>query len=78
MIDINEYLDSFPWLKLTDNIGMTELNEILSDIMPNSWINQAYVQVFDCNYITFKNAVNMFERMEISESIYEGIVEPSY
>ena len=23
-------------------------------------------------------AVNMFERMEISEYIYEGVVEPSY
>ena len=26
---------------------------------------------------TFKTAVNMFECIEISETIYEGVVEPS-
>ena len=36
------------------------------------------MQGFDCKYIIFKNAVNMFERMDIEESIYEGLVEPSY
>ena len=46
--------------------------------MPNSWYKHSYVQGFDCESITFKKSVNMFERMEISESIYEGIVEPSY
>ena len=46
--------------------------------MPNSWSKQAYVQGFYCESITFKKAVNMFEHMEIVESIYEGIVEPSY
>ena len=57
---------------------MMELNEILLNIIPNSWSKNAYVQVFDCNYITFKTAFNMFERMDISESIYECLVEPSY
>ena len=33
---------------------------------------------FDCESITFKAALNIFERMEIAESIYEGVVEPSY
>ena len=70
LIDINEYLASFPRLKLTDKIGMTDLNEILLDIMPNSWINQSYVQVFDCEYINFKESVNMFEKIETEESIY--------
>ena len=46
--------------------------------MPNSWYRQDYVQGFDCESITFKKAVNNFERMEISESIYEGLVEPYY
>ena len=36
------------------------------------------MQGFDCESITSKSTVNMFERMEISESIYEGVVEPSY
>ena len=46
--------------------------------MPNSWYKHAYVKGFDCESITFKKAINMFECTEIAESIYEGIVEPSY
>ena len=46
--------------------------------MPNSWSKQAYIQGFDCEYITFKKSVNIFERMEIADSIYKGVVEPSY
>ena len=46
--------------------------------MPNSSSNKAYVQGFYCESITFQAAVNMFECMEMSESIYEGVVEPSY
>ena len=46
--------------------------------MPNIWSRQSYVQGFNCAYITLKISVNMFERMEINKSIYEGVVEPSY
>ena len=42
--------------------------------MPNSWYKQSYVQGFDYESIKFKKAANMFERMEITESIYEGAV----
>ena len=52
LIDLKEYLASFWGATLTDNIGVTELNEILLNSMPNSWSIQAYVQVFDCEYIT--------------------------
>ena len=38
--------------------------------MHNIWSKQAYVQGFDCESITFEKDVNMFDRMEISESIY--------
>ena len=55
---------------------VTELNAILLNIMPNSWSNQAYVQGFDCEPISFKTAANIFGRMEIAEYIYEGFVEP--
>ena len=48
---------------------MTELDRILLNSMPNSWSNQAYVQVFDCESITFKGFLDMFEHMEIAESI---------
>ena len=78
LIDINEYLASFPRATLNDKISVMELKKILLNSMPNSWSRQAYIQGFDCESITFKKAVNIFERMEIAESIYEGIVEPSY
>ena len=45
--------------------------------MPNIWIRQAYMQGFGCQQIIQKYA-NMFECMEISESIYEDVVEISY
>ena len=38
--------------------------------MSNSWYKQVYVQGFDCETISFKKAVNIFERMEIVEIIY--------
>ena len=46
--------------------------------MPNSWSKKSYVQGFDCEYISFNKYVNMFERIEITESIYKGVVELSY
>ena len=46
--------------------------------MHNIWSKHAYVQVFDCEYINFKKSANMFECMKVSESIYKGVVEPSY
>ena len=74
MIDLNEYLDSLPGVTLSDRIVVTELNEILLNSMPNICYKQSYVQGFDCKSISFKKAVNMFERMKIAESIYEGVL----
>ena len=48
---------------LNDKIGVTKLKEILLISIPNSLSRQAYVKGFDCESITFKKAVNMFERM---------------
>ena len=73
MIDINECLSVLPGAKASDKIFETELNEILLNSMPNIWIRQAYVQGFYCETITQKYG-NIFEHMEISESIYEGVV----
>ena len=36
------------------------------------------MQVFDCEYITFKAYYNMFGRTVIAQSMYEGLVETSY
>ena len=78
LIYINAYLASFPGETLTDKIGVTELNEIILNNMTNIWSKQAYLQGFDCEYITLQISISMFERMDISESIYKGVVEPSY
>ena len=61
-----------------DKIGITELNEILLNSMTTIWSKKAYVQGFNCKSIPFEKSVNMFERVEISESIYEGVVTTSY
>ena len=47
LIELNEYLHSFPSSTPTHKIGMTELNMSLLNSMPNSWSKQAYVQGFD-------------------------------
>ena len=54
LIDITEYLASFPGADLNENIGVTELNEILLNSMPNRWYRHACVQGFGCESITFK------------------------
>ena len=45
--------------------------------MTNIWNKKAYVQGSECKYITLKKPVNMFERMDIEEYIYEGVVKNS-
>ena len=55
-----------------------DINWVLLNRMPNRWGKQEYVKIFDCESITSKSAVKCFERMEIEESIYEGVVEPSH
>ena len=52
LIDLNEYLESFPGATLTDKIGATELNEILLNSTANSWYKKAYVQGFYFEYFT--------------------------
>ena len=78
IIDLNDYLASFPGATLNDKIGITKQKKILLNSMPNGWSRQAYVQGFDYESITFKKYVNMFERMETTEYTYEGLVELTY
>ena len=49
-----------------------------SNIVTNILSIQAYVQGFDFETVAFKEFVNMFEQMEIKESIYECGVEPFF
>ena len=68
----------FPGGKAGEKNGETEFNNILLKSMSNIWSKQASVQVFDFKTFTLKKYVNMFEHIEISETIYEGVIEPSY
>ena len=43
LIDLNEYLDSFPRTTMAGEIGVTEINEVLLNSMPNSWAKKLYV-----------------------------------
>ena len=40
LIYLNEYLASFPGDTTADNIGITKLNKIILNSMPNSWSKQ--------------------------------------
>ena len=77
MIYINAFLAVFRGSKASWEFGETELNEIIFKSMSNGWISQEYVQDFYCKYITLKY-VNIFEHIEIAESIYEVVVEHFY
>ena len=78
MVDINGYVYIFPSIKVKWNIGETELDKIIFNNIPNLCIKQEYVQGSDFETNAFKKAVNMVEYMDISETIYEGVVETSY
>ena len=77
-IDLNKYLAVLPGAKASDKICETELYKNVLNSIPNSWSKQEYVMGFDCESITFKTAVNMFEYIKIAESIYKVISELSY
>ena len=76
LIDLNEYLDHFSGSKESDKIGEAEHNKNPFNTIPNGWGKQVYVYGFDCENITFKRTVNMFECIYIAEIVYEGVVEP--
>ena len=50
--NINKYLALFPGSTLSERNGMTKFNENFLNSVSNSWIKQAYVQGFDCEFIT--------------------------
>ena len=62
LIGLNKYLVFFPGATLAEKIGVTGLDEILLNSMPNNWSKQVYVQGFYCS-------VKMFKHMDIDESI---------
>ena len=59
LVDLNEYLAVFPGVTITENVCVTELDKNLLTSIPNSCSNQAYVQGFDCEYISFKSVYHI-------------------
>ena len=55
LIGLNKNLASFLGFTIADKIGISELNEIILNSMPNRWSNKVYVQVCYCKSISFKN-----------------------
>ena len=55
LVGINGYLSAFPGEKESYDIGDNKLRKILLNSTSNGWSNQAYVQGFGCEYITFEN-----------------------
>ena len=53
LIDLNEYLASFPGVTMADKITVTGLIKDILNSTPNSWYNKLYVQGFDCEIISF-------------------------
>ena len=78
LIDLNEYLDFIFGLSLSETIGVTELNENCLTVCLVFGASKGMCRVSTASLLLFKKSVNMFERMDISESVYEGAVEPSY
>ena len=77
MVVINECLDIILGQRKV-KIGGTELNEIILYSISNGWSRQAYYLGLYFKAVIFKQAINMFDNMEIPESIYEGVVQTSY
>ena len=50
----------------------------LSNSILNHWSKRSSGHDFDFEPAFLKQAVNIFESLEISENIYEGVLEPSY
>ena len=70
LIDLNEYLDSFLGTTISDEIGVTKLNEIPLNIMPNSCSKQVLLKRLLLLVYFVLKYVNMFNCIEIAEAIY--------
>ena len=68
----------FPWSKASNKIGDTELDENISHSTTDGWIRLEYVQGFYFEVVTFKQSIKMFEKIEIADNIFEGILDPYY
>ena len=54
-------------------MDQVELNKILIHAVSNGWSKKCYVQDWYSNSKTYKDTCDIFEIMEIKETLYEGV-----
>ena len=67
----------FPGAKISENISVTELYDFFKSVCQSVIATRRMFNDLIVNTLLLKS-VNMVERIEIAESIYEGVVGPSY
>ena len=72
LTEINNFLHILPSLDAKKNMTNEELKEILLHALPNGWENQSWLQVWNFEIKAYRETCVIFERMEISEQVYEG------
>ena len=60
----------FTGLDATNKIYKVKHNEVLLHIILNGWDKQKFLQGFYFEALSFKKVLNMFERIDIAESIH--------
>ena len=76
LIDINENLAAFPGKNSSNNLGDKNGAKYFWTVWKMDGVSKRMCRVFIVN-ILLKKTVNIYERMEMSETVYEGVVEPS-
>ena len=69
LIDINDYLATFPEAKESNNIVEKELNEILLNSMKNVWNKKVYGKGFDCENITKKDLLICLNTQKLRKNL---------
>ena len=71
MIDINEYLDTFPGVKSGDNIDETEFNGIILDSIPNGWNNYDWVEGLIVKLFLLKRLLTCLNEFKLQKIFME-------
>ena len=72
LTEINNFLLLFPVSDVSNKMEMEEINDILFHAVSNRWAKQAYLQGWYFEMKTYRETCAMFDRMEVTEQVYEG------
>ena len=71
LVEMNNFLPLFIGSDDLKKMKIKELNEILLHTVTNAWEKQSCLQGWDFELKTYRETCAMFERMEVSEQVYE-------